>query len=61
MVKVIAKTSKARTRRARERTGLQDNPLVRANGKGKFLGKEKGKGNSKGKGKEKNKGKSTLF
>ena len=57
----MAKTSKARTRRARERTELQDNPLVRANGKGNFMGKEKGKGNSKGKGKEKNKDKSTLF
>ena len=56
----MAKTSKARTRRARERTGLQDNPLVKANGKGNFMGK-KGKGNSKGKGKEKNKDKSTLF
>ena len=57
----MAKTSKARTRRARERTGLQDNPLVRANDKGNFMGKEKGKDNSKGKGKEKNKDKSTLF
>ena len=43
MAKAIAKTSKARTRRARVKTGLKDDALVRASDKGKFKGKDKGK------------------
>ena len=47
MAKAMAKTSKARTRRARAKTGLKDDALVRASDKGKFKGKDKGKGNGK--------------
>ena len=57
MAKAMAETSKTRTKRERARTGLQEDALVRANGKGKFKGKDKVKGNSKDKGKKKNKAK----